>query len=57
MMLAGQGIQIAQAGAWMACLTMLMLVFGQRITRDFTGAASLVPYFLVSLLSLYFLGH
>lgn len=57
MMLAGQSIEIAQAGAWTACLTMLMLVFGQRITRDFTGAASLVPYFIVSLLSLYFLGH
>jgi hypothetical protein len=36
---------------------MLMLVFGQRMTRDYTGAASLVPYFIVTLLSLYFLGN
>jgi polyferredoxin len=57
MMLAGMGNVVAHAGAWTACLTMLMLVFGQRMTRDYTGAASLVPYFIVTLLSLYFLGN
>ena len=57
MLLAGLGTTVAQAGAWTACLTMLMLVFGQRITRDYTGAATLVPYFIVTLLCLYFLGH
>jgi uncharacterized membrane protein YphA (DoxX/SURF4 family) len=54
-LLAGMGTTIAQAGAWTSCLTMLMLVFGQRMTRDYSGAATLVPYFIVTLLSLYFL--
>ena len=46
---------VAYWGAWISCLTMLMLVFGQRITRDYSGAATLIPYFIASLLGLYFL--
>lgn len=46
---------IAVCGAWAASATMLMLIFGQRITKDYTGAATLVPYFIASILALYFL--
>jgi putative oxidoreductase len=42
-------------GSWAACLTMLMLLFGQRIRKDYTGAAVLVPYFIVCLLAMHFL--
>lgn len=41
------------AGAWMACAATTMLIFGQRMTRDYTGAATLVPYFLVSMFTLF----
>ncbi len=48
-------VDFALYGAWSSCLAMLMLIFGQRMTKDYTGAASLVPYFVVSLLGLHFL--
>jgi len=44
---------IALWGAWFSSLTMLMLIFGQRITKDYSGAATLVPYFIVSLIGLF----
>ena len=44
---------LALIGAWCASITMLMLIFGQRITKDYTGAATLVPYFIATLLVLY----
>jgi len=46
---------IAIYGAWAACLTMLMLIFGQRLIKDYSGAATLVPYFIVAILGLFFL--
>lgn len=54
-MLMGSGSGLAWWGALMATVTMLMLIFGQRITKDYTGAASLVPYFISCMLGLYFL--
>lgn len=55
MILAGYPATVAAWGAWFAVLTLLMLIFGQRITRDYSGAATLVPYFIAGLLALYFL--
>ena len=49
------GSKIALMGAWASTGTIIMLIFGQRITKDYTGAASLVPYFLACILTLYFL--
>lgn len=46
---------LAIFGATAASATMLMLIFGQRITRDYTGAASLVPYFIACVMGLYLL--
>lgn len=37
----------------LAGLSLLSLFFGQRIAKDYAGAASLVPYFLVVLLGLW----
>jgi hypothetical protein len=39
---------IAFAGATLAGLSILALFFGQRIAKDYAGAAGLVPYFLVT---------
>ena len=49
------GSKIAMMGAWASTATIIMLIFGQRITKDYTGASSLVPYFLACILTLYFL--
>ncbi len=37
----------AMYGAQLAALDIAMLFFGQRIAKDYAGAASLVPYFIV----------
>ncbi len=46
---------LAIYGAVATCSTLLMLLFGQRFTKDYSGAATLVPYFIVAILGLYFL--
>ncbi len=43
------------AGA-LALVNLLMLFFGQRMAKDYGGAAGIVPYFVVALLSLCFEG-
>jgi hypothetical protein len=49
------GSYLAIYGAWASTLTMLMLIFGLRFTKDYTGAASLIPYFIACIMTLYFL--
>ena len=48
---------LAFYGAAIAALTILALFFGQRMAKDYAGAASLVPYFLLTLAALYLLGQ
>jgi putative oxidoreductase len=43
-------------GAELSALSIVMLFFGQRIAQDYAGAASLVPYFLVSIGAILLLG-
>jgi hypothetical protein len=38
----------AALGALLAVTAILMLFFGQRMAKDYTGAAALVPYFIVA---------
>ncbi len=38
---------VAMYGAQLATLDIVMLFFGQRIAKDYAGAASLVPYFIL----------
>ena len=38
---------LAMYGAQLAALDIVMLFFGQRIAKDYAGAASLVPYFIL----------
>ena len=42
----------ATLGAFFACVTIIMLFFGQRIAKDYAGAQSLVSYFILSLMTL-----
>ena len=49
----GGGTSIAYYGAVFATLGILMLFFGQRLAKDYAGAAVLVNYFLLGLVALY----
>jgi hypothetical protein len=44
---------LAFFGMLMACLSIIQLFFGQRVAKDYGGAASLVPYFLMCAAGLY----
>lgn len=57
LLVAGGATEIAKWGAWLSVLTLLMLIFGQRITRDYTGSASLLPYFIAGILTLFLLNQ
>ena len=47
MILLWQDSTIAFYGAVLSALALLALFFGQRMAKDYPGAAALVPYFLV----------
>jgi len=42
-------------GAQLSALSLLSLFFGQRLAQDYAGAATLVPYFLVTIAAIYLL--
>ena len=46
---------VAFYGAIVAAISILALFFGQRIAKDYAGAAILVPYFLLTLVAIYLL--
>ena len=48
---------IAFYGAVISALSTLALFFGQRMAKDYAGAAILVPYFLLCLAGIYLLGQ
>jgi diacylglycerol kinase len=43
-------------GAIVSAAAVTALFFGQRIAKDYAGAAVLVPYFLLALIAMYLLG-
>ena len=42
-------------GATIAAISVIALFFGQRMAKDYAGAAVLVPYFLLTLIAIYLL--
>src|SRR3982750_1778366 len=46
---------IAFYGAILSAAAVMALFFGQRIAKDYAGAAVLVPYFLLTLVAIYLL--
>jgi hypothetical protein len=48
---------LAFYGAVVAGLTLIALFFGQRVAKDYPGAATLVPYFLLASLAIYLLAN
>lgn len=52
-LLFGGGTSLALIGAMFATLALFMLFVGQRLAKDYAGAAVLVGYFLLGLAALY----
>jgi hypothetical protein len=46
---------VAFYGAILAAISIISLFFGQRMAKDYAGAATLVPYFLLALVAIYIL--
>ncbi len=44
-------------GAAISAISIIALFFGQRMAKDYAGAATLVPYFLLALSAIYFLAQ
>lgn len=43
----------AVTGMFLACITLLMLLFGQRVAKDYQGALTITCYFIVAVFGLY----
>lgn len=48
--LTGAGTDLAFLGAVVSCLALMMLLFGQRIAKDYEGARTIVVYFIPAVL-------
>jgi diacylglycerol kinase len=48
---------VAYLGAVIAGVNIVALFFGQRVSKDYAGAAALVPYFLLTLAGIYLLAE
>lgn len=47
---------VAFCGAVLSGVSLCALFFGQRVAKDYAGAAALVPYFLLALAAIWILG-
>lgn len=48
---------VAYLGAIVGAVNLCALFFGQRVAKDYVGAAALVPYFLLALSAIYLLAE
>src|SRR5438477_9676281 len=48
---------VAFYGAVVSAIAIIALFFGQRMAKDYAGAAVLVPYFLLTLVAIYLLAQ
>ena len=48
---------VAFWGAVLAAVALTALFFGQRVGKDYAGAAVLVPYFILAIIAVWFLGY
>jgi hypothetical protein len=49
-------VALAYAGALVSAVSLTALFFGQRVAKDYAGAAALVPYFILTTLAILLLG-
>ena len=52
-----RGTTLAFYGAITSAVALIALFFGQRMAKDYAGAAVLVPYFLLVLITIYLLAQ
>jgi len=57
LLLATHNATVAFWGALIAAANLVALFFGQRVAKDYAGAAALVPYFLLVITAIYFLAR
>jgi len=57
LLLVTRNATIAFLGAVIAAINLIALFFGQRVSKDYAGAAALVPYFLLALTAIYLLAE
>ena len=55
MLLVARDSTLAYFGAVVAGINLVALFFGQRVSKDYAGAAALVPYFLLVVVGIYLL--
>ncbi len=53
----GTQVELAKWGFLLSIASLLMLFFGQRVAKDYAGAATLVPYFVAAVLGAMLLNH
>jgi hypothetical protein len=56
-LIASRETTLAFYGAVISAAAIVALFFGQRMAKDYAGAAVLVPYFLVALVAIYLLAQ
>jgi uncharacterized membrane protein YphA (DoxX/SURF4 family) len=49
------GTTFGKCGALISCATLLMLLFGQRVAKDYDGARTIAIYFVTAVLGVYLL--
>jgi hypothetical protein len=57
MLIVSRETTIAFYGAVSSAVAIIALFFGQRMAKDYAGAAVLVPYFLLTLVTIYLLAQ
>ena len=55
LLLVSSNSSVAFYGAVVAAVSILALFLGQRVAKEYAGAAVLVPYFLLAIFSIYLL--
>jgi len=55
MIIVSRNSSIAFYGAVASAIAIIALFFGQRMAKEYAGAAVLVPYFILTLISIYLL--
>ena len=54
-LLVNNGRTFGLYGGIFSCLTLIMLLFGQRLAKDYDGARTIVIYFIPAILAVYWL--
>lgn len=49
------GMMFGKYGASVSCITLLMLLFGQRLAKDYDGARTIAIYFIPAVLAVFWL--